>query len=593
MDIFVVISLLGGLALFLYGMNMLGTGLEKISGGRLEQILEKLTNNILTAVLLGAAVTAAVQSSSATTVIVVGLVNARMLKLRQAIGVIMGANIGTTITAHILRLTDITADSLLLKLLKPTTLAPMLAVVGILMFMLCKRSQQRDIGQLLLGFGILFTGMFQMEAAVRPLRELPAFSELFATLSNPILGVLAGALVTAIIQSSSASVGILQALSSTGAITYASAFPIIMGQNIGTCITPILASIGASRNAKRAAVVHLTFNILGTVVFLAATYAYQSLVGFSFWQDAIDKGGIANFHTIFNVVVTLLLIPFAGLLQKLACYVIKSDKLQEENPEMLLGLDDRLMISPGLAVEHSRNAVVRMSALAMENFNMVTRLVQNYDPKLVERIQENEFTLNKLEDRLEGYLLKLSQKELSDIESRDISEMLHSMWEFERIGDQIINIMENVQDIHNAGSGFSEKALNELDVLCKAVEEVLDMAARAYTNNDQQLALRIEPLEQVIDRLEDSLKTQHIARLRAGHCTVDVAFPFMEVLSNLEKISDNCSSLGVYIIGSYKEKIGESFDAHEYLHTIHRSQSGEYVGLYAEYRAKYFSLLPS
>ncbi len=585
MDFFNVVSLLGGLALFLYGMNILATGLEKVSGGRLEKILEKMTNNLFKSVFFGAVVTAAVQSSSATTVIVVGLVNAKILKLRQAIGVIMGANIGTTVTAHILRLSDISADTFLLKLLKPTTLAPLVAVVGILLFMTGKKTKIRSIGQLLLGFGILFTGMFNMEAAVRGLKDIPEFANLFSAFQNPVLGVLVGAVVTAIIQSSSASVGILQALCSTGSISYAAAFPIIMGQNIGTCITPILASIGASKNAKRSAAVHLTFNILGTAIFLAGIYTIQGIWGFPFWNSPIDKGGIANFHTIFNVTVTLLFLPFTGLLEKLSRMLVKDKPGDIVSDDVGADLDERLLTSPGLAIQHSSKSVLQMGILAESNYYESLKQIKTYDNKAVERIGEVENTIDRLESKLEEYLLLLSQRELDDEESRNVSLLLHVLSEFERVGDYSENIVECAQRLYENNIHYSEEAQKELDLTSDAVGEIIHMAVTAFEKNDLRLCTQIEPLEEVIDFMVETLKTRHIQRLQAGKCTVDAAFPFVETLSNLERISDHCSNVAVYIVG---HSVGDDqFDRHAYLRNLHSSDSGDFTATYAHYEEKY------
>lgn len=585
---FNILNLFGGLALFLYGMNLLGGGLEKLSGGRLEKTLEKLTSNIFKSVLLGALVTAAVQSSSATTVIVVGLVNAGILKLRQAIGVIMGANIGTTVTAHILRLSDIDSNNFFLQLFKPTSLAPMIAIVGILLLMTSKRAVQKDWGQILVGFGILFTGMFNMEGAVRPLSELPQFAEMFASLQNPVMGVLVGALVTAVIQSSSASVGILQALSSTGVITFSAAFPIIMGQNIGTCITPILSSIGANKNAKRTAMVHLYFNIIGTAVFLIATYAFQNLVGFSFWDDPIGRGGIANFHTIFNVTVTLLFIPFAGLLERLACWTVrdKSGSAHDSSTPANL-LDERFMVSPGLAIGQARSTVLRMAKLAQQNFDDCTTLFHKYDTKMVERIRENENLIDKMEDLLSPYLLKLAEHELTEPESRQISELLQLESEFERIGDYSINVQECAQSLFEKGIKFSDTALREMEVITAAVSEIVHISLEATQTRDLRKALDIEPLEETIDLMEEMLKTRHIDRLKQGLCSVDAAFPFVETLSNLERISDHCSNVGVYLIGHESDK--RNLDRHEYIRKIHKGDTEHYNEKFALYDEKYYS----
>lgn len=586
-DFFNVISLLGGLALFLYGMNILGSGLEKISGGRMEKTLEKLTNNILLSVLLGAVVTAAIQSSSATTVIVVGLVNAGILKLRQAIGVIMGANIGTTVTAHILRLTDIGSDNFFLRMLNPKTLAPLVAIIGILLFMTAKRDSKKDIGQILLGFGILFTGMFNMEAAVAPLKNVPEFTSLFATFSNPVLGVIFGAVVTAVIQSSSASVGILQALSSTGSITYASAFPIIMGQNIGTCITPILASIGASKNAKRSAMVHLYFNIIGTTVFLIATYAIQYTIGFPFWETAIDKGGIANFHTIFNVVVTLGFIPFAGLLEKLANWTIRAGD-DETNTDVTSNLDELFIrTSPGLAIDQARITVNNMASLAKQNYVNAVSVLDKYDAKAVERIREAENTIDKMEDRLGDYLLKISAMELTEPESRAVTKLLKLMSEFERIGDYSINIVEAAEHMFQNNVTFSAEGVREMKIITDATYEIVDMTHMATELHDTRKAINIEPLEEVIDLMEETLKTRHIDRMKAGLCTADAAFPFVEILGNLERISDHCSNVGVYLIGHEAENTG--IDRHEYIRKIHKGETEHYSETFAHYESKYFS----
>lgn len=588
-DFFDVISLLGGLALFLYGMNILGSGLEKISGGRMEKTLEKLTGNIITSVLLGAVVTAAVQSSSATTVIVVGLVNAGILKLRQAIGVIMGANIGTTITAHILRLSDISSDNFFLQFFKPTTLAPLVAVIGIILYMTAKRNSKKDIGQILLGFGILFTGMFNMEAAVAPLKDVPAFTSLFASFSNPILGVIFGAVVTAIIQSSSASVGILQALSSTGQIAYSSAFPIIMGQNIGTCITPILASIGASKNAKRSAMVHLYFNIIGTAVFLTATYAIQYTIGFPFWDMPIDKGGIANFHTIFNVVVTLGFIPFAGVLEKLANWTIRSKDDENNENDDTNKLDERFIrMSPGLAIDQARITVNKMAALAKQNLAASVKMLSKYDLKAMERIKEAENTIDKMEDRLSDYLLKISAKELTEPESRAVTKLLKLMSEFERIGDYAINITEAAEHMFEKNVSFSSVAMQEMTVITDAVYEIVDKAQTATELHDMQKAEEIEPLEEIIDMMEETLKSRHIDRMKSGLCSADAAFPFIEVLSNLERISDHCSNIGVYLIG-HEAADNSGIDRHEYIRKIHKGETEKYSEKYAYYENKYYS----
>ena len=591
MDFFMIVSLLGGLALFLYGMSMLGSGLEKLSGGRLEQTLEKLTNNVFKGVLLGALVTGAIQSSSATTVIVVGLVNARILKLRQAIGIIMGANIGTTVTAHILRLSDLSSDNFFLMLLKPTTLAPVVGIIGILMVMVGKKQKYKTLGEILLGFCILFTGMFNMEAAVSPLSESPEFAGLFASLSNPVIGVLVGAGVTAIIQSSSASIGILQALSSTGIITWSSAIPIILGQNIGTCITPILASIGASKNAKRTAAVHLSFNIIGTCVFLIVIYTIQSISPFSFWDLPIDKGGIANFHTTFNVCVTLMFLPFVGLLEKLVIHLIPDQQTADEVDDPAIALDDRLLTSPGLAIQHCRDAVLQMGKLARKNFSASVRQLEQYNHKEAEKIREREDTIDRLEDRLGNYMLKIPQDNLSEQSSATISVLLHILSEFERIGDYSINLVEFAENMESTGAEFSPQAQFELTTIGEAVGEAIDMALGCFEKQDLALAETIEPLEEVVDQMQETLKDRHINRLRNGQCTVDAAFPFVESLSCLERISDHCSNIGVYMISYVRGS--DEVDHHTYIMQLHAGQVGHYNEQFRRYTEKYYDQIRS
>lgn len=584
----IIVSVLGGLAFFLYGMTLLGNGLEKASGGRLERTLEKMSNNIFKAVLFGALVTAAVQSSSATTVIVVGLVNANIIKLKQAIGVIMGANIGTTITAHILSLMDIQTDNFLMSLLKPTSWAPIVSIIGIIIYMAGKKASHKEIGQILLGFGILFFGMFQMSDAVAPLKEVPGFIALFKNFSNPVLGVLAGAAVTAIIQSSAASIGILQALTSTGQITFASAIPIILGQNIGTCITPIMASIGASKNAKRSAFVHLSFNIIGTLLFMFGIYAFQYTIGFSFWNNAIDSNDIANFHSIFNILVTLLLIPFAGLLEKLAVRFIRGDEESDgDDYDDTASLDERFLRSPGLALDHATQCVIRMGELSLKNLNRVTTLFSNYDNKLVEKIREKENLIDKLEDRLSVYLVRLSEAgKLTDSESRQVSLLLQIQSEFERIGDYAINVQECAQRLYETGGKFSAPALEEIQTLSDAVAECASKAIASFKNRDITTANSIEPLEEVVDIIEETLKDRHIERLKDGKCSVDAAFPFIESLSNYERIADHCANVGMHLISDAAKD--HNIDRHEYRRILHQGLTEYYTDLYNQYKATYF-----
>ncbi len=593
MDFFMLISLLGGLALFLYGMTMLGSGLEKFSGGRLEQTLEKMTDSTIKGVALGALVTAAIQSSSATTVIVVGLVNARILKLRQAIGVIMGANIGTTITAHILRLSDISSDNFFINLLKPATLAPLVGLIGILLLMVGNNQKRKNFGDILLGFCILFTGMFNMEAAVSPLADSPEFMALFSSLSNPVLGVLAGAGVTALIQSSAASIGILQALSSTGMIPFSAAFPIIMGQNIGTCITPILASIGASKNAKRSAGVHLSFNILGTIIFLIVFYGIQAVIPFSFWNDPITKGAIADFHTFFNICVTILFLPFTGLLEKIVLTVIPDGKDTEDSDDPTIILDDLLLTSPGLAIQHSREAVVQMGKLARKNFSASMQLLEKYSSKGAEKIREREDVIDRLEDRLGNYMLKIPQDNLNERDNGAISALLHILSEFERIGDYSINLVEFAETMQSTGSTFSPQAQYEIATIGDAVSEIIDLAVNSFENRDLTLVQSIEPLEEVVDLMEETLKDRHIDRLRNGQCTVDAAFPFVESLSCIERIADHCSNVGVYMLEYNRGSNEEEIDHHTYILQLHSGEVGHYNEQYRRYTEKYYDKIKS
>ncbi|MBO1680757.1 Na/Pi cotransporter family protein [Bittarella massiliensis (ex Durand et al. 2017)] len=586
MNFFNFLSLAGGLAMFLYGMNIMGSGLEKLAGSKLEIILTKMTSNIFKSVLLGALITAVIQSSSATTVIVVGLVNSGILKLDRAIGIIMGANIGTTITAQILALGDISSSNFFLQLVKPTALAPMMAAIGIVFFMFLQGNKQKNLGQILMGFGILFIGMQSMEGSMAPLRDLPQFADILTALSNPILGVLAGTILTAVIQSSSASVGILQAVSSTGQLRYSTAIPIIMGQNIGTCITAILASIGANKNAKRAAAVHLYFNVIGTTVFLTAIYAIQHLVGFGFWNEAITRADIANFHTIFNICTTVLLVPFYKVLGKLAEMSIRSKKGEEDlTPEVPL-LDERLLASPGLAIEQARSVVLKMGEYGQKNCSKMVSQLFSYDQKTADSIAEYESAIDKMEVTLSRYLLKLTNQPLSDQESRQVSEMFWLVTEFERIGDYAINVLERGGEIADKKVVLSDMAKGELIVLDKAIGEILGKAVAAFRDRDVEVAREIEPLEETIDQIKDELKAQHIERLKQGTCSIDAGVIFLEILTNLERIADHCSNIAAYVVGYEGEQKGD-FDAHQYRQTLHDGREEEYNRLYQEYSEKY------
>ena len=588
----IFIKAIGSIALFIYGMTILGGRLEKLSSGRMEKVLEKLSNNVFKSVMLGALVTAAVQSSAATTVIVVGLVNAGILRLSSAIGVIMGANIGTTITGQILRLGDLENNDnvgAVLKLLSPTTLAPFIAAVGLIIFMLSKKEGVKTIGEILIGVGILFTGMNSLTEAVSPLSELQAFRDLFATLKNPILGIIVGAVVTILLQSSSASVGILQTISTTGVLTFSAAFPIIMGQNIGTCVTPIISAVGAGKNAKRAAAVHLYFNIIGTILFLVVVYALQGLIGLPFWDKSIDMGGIANFHTFFNIVVTICFLPFTHLLEKLAMITIRDKKTEDGTPVSEFtapALEDRLLVSPSLAVQQASNTALAMGNLAFYNFeNMRGLFTGNYDEKLIASLKDNEENIDRMEDRLNAYLVKINECELTDFENRRVTELLHLSSEFERIGDYTMNLIEDAEKLHENSVTFSPEAIRELDVISRACEEIIGMAIRCVELNDAALAAKVEPLEETIDYLNETLKARHIERLKEGKCVVESGVNFLDLLINLERISDHCSNIAVYVIGSQKNNT--VINRHEFIQNAHAAKDEAYVHLEEEFMTKY------
>lgn len=592
--ILIAVQAFGGVALFIYGMLMLSRGLEKISGGKMEKILSGLTNNIFKSVLLGAVVTAAIQSSGATTVIIVGMVNAGILKLSSAIGVIMGANIGTTVTGQILRLGDLENSAnvgFALKLLTPTYLAPIIAVTGLLIYMLSKSDIKKNLGEALVGLGILFTGMLTMSGAVAPMAELEAFRKLFSALSNPFLGIIAGAAVTALLQSSSASVGILQAISSTGILKFSAAFPIIMGQNIGSCVTSLISAVGANKNAKRAAMVHLYFNVIGTVAFLTVVYTIKAIFGFPAWDDPIDMGGIANFHTFFNVAVTLCFLPFTKLLEKLACITIR-DKSNEEDEKSggeeitFSALDERFLKSPSLAIQQANNAVVTMGRVALQNFTGMRKLFgSEFSEKLVARLNDNEEAIDRMEDRLNAYLVKITECELTDYENRRVTELLHLTSEFERIGDYAMNLIENAEKLHDLDVTFSDSALRELGVISDAVQEIIGMAVDTVKHNDIGLAFKVEPLEETVDFLNETLKARHIERLKNGECVVESGVNFLDLLINLERISDHCSNIAVYVIGAQKNK--SVLNRHEYIQAQHKGSDKEYLDLTEQYMTKY------
>ena len=581
-----VITLIGAIATFLFGMSTMTDGLEKLSSGRLEGILERLTSNVFKGVLLGALVTGLIQSSAATTVMCVGFVNAGIMKLPQTVGIIMGANIGTTVTAQLLRLGDISSDNVFLALLKPSILGPLLAAVGIVLFMFLKGSSRRQIvGQILLGLGLLFIGMKTMENAVSGLQELPAFRELFVAFSNPLLGILVGAAVTALIQSSSASMGILQAVSSTGVVSFHIAIPLIMGQNIGTCITALLSAIGASKNAKRTAMVHLLFNIIGTLFFLVVLYAGNALFHFPFWGDVMNRGSIANLHLGFNVACTLLLLPFNRVLVKIVETLVPGDTgTIDINP-----LDERFLSSPAVALEHARAAVINMGTMARDNYRLAVELLSDYDDKKLERLHETESAIDKLENMLDSYLVKLTDRALTQSESNLVSELLHTLTNFERIGDYSVNLSESATALHSRDIAFSPVASRELRYLTDAVGKAVDTTLACYAGRDHALSMQVEPLEEVVDLMEDTLKNRHIERLKSGACTIELGTQFLELLINLERISDHCSNVAMLILRSTPPAKENLPDNHTYLKYLHSGASAEFEKLFAQYQEQYYA----
>lgn len=567
MDFFSILTLLGGLAMFLYGMQVMGDGLAKVSGGKLERILENLTSSPIKAVLLGAAVTAVIQSSSATTVMVVGFVNSGIMRLSQAVGVIMGANIGTTATSWILSLAGIESENFFIRLLKPTSFAPILALIGIVLLMFIKNQKKKDIGMIMIGFAVLMFGMESMSGAVKPLADVPEFTNIMTAFSNPLFGVLAGTILTAIIQSSSASVGILQALCMTGAVPYSVALPIIMGQNIGTCVTALLSAIGANKNAKRAAMVHLYFNLIGTAIFMTGFYAINAVVGFSFFSDAANPAGIATLHSVFNITATIILLPFSGVLEKLACLTIKDKKedvaVSAEDKEFMI-LESRFLEKPAFALEQSRNAARNMAQDSHKALFTAMKMIDNYSDEQAERVEAMEAKVDRYEDELGTYLVKLSHKDLSEADSHSLSIMLHCIGDFERVSDHAINLMESAQELAKKGLHFSDKAKAELKVLKAAVHDIVDTAYEVFDKQDVGLAEKIEPLEEVVDELSKEVKRRHVQRLRTGECTIEMGFILSDITTSLERIADHCSNIGVCVT-QVREDL---YDTHSHLDTV-------------------------
>ncbi|MBS7340347.1 MAG: Na/Pi cotransporter family protein [Lachnospiraceae bacterium] len=564
MDIFSILTMIGGLALFLYGMEVLGDGLKKASGGKLEMILEKLTSNKLMAVLLGAGVTAVIQSSSATTVMVVGFVNSGIMKLSQAVGVILGANVGTTITAWLLSLTEVEGTGLILKLLKPTSFSPILAIVGVAMLMTGKKEKHKNIATIMIGFAVLMFGMDTMSNAVKPLADMPEFQNILLMFSNPVLGMLVGLVLTAIIQSSSASIGILQALCISGAVSYSTAIPIIMGQNVGTCVTALLSCAGASKNAKRAALIHLYYNIIKTVTFMVIFYALNAALHFTFLDEAASALGVAVIHTAFNVAAVILIFPFTFILEKLAFMTIpespEETKQEEAGKKEIQILDARFLDTPGLALEQCKNAAIDMVGYAKEGLFLAIQLIDKFDEKAAEKVIELEELVDHYEDEIGSYLVKLSSKHLSEKDSQELSVLLHCIGDFERISDHAINIMESAKEMFEKELSFSKKAQEELAVFTGAVKDIVNTSILVFQEEDLKLASMVEPMEEAIDYLNSEIKKRHIKRLRKGKCTIEMGFVLSDITTNYERVSDHCSNIALCLLQLNEE----NFDTHEY-----------------------------
>lgn len=588
MDITNIIQLLGGIGMFLYGMNLLGSSLERLAGARLEKTLAKLTDSKLKGVLLGLVVTCVIQSSAATSVMAIGFVNAGIMHLIQAIPVIMGANIGTTITAQILRLGDIHETSLLMLLLKPASFAPVCIAVGAGIMLVSKKVKTRNIAMIITGFGILFVGMVSMEQAMRPLADSAAFNEWITMFSNPLLGVLIGMAVTAVLQSSSASVGVLQAMSSTGSIRFATAIPILIGMNIGKCITVVIASIGTNKKAKRAVCIDVMNNVIGAVLFLAVIYGIQITVGFPFWNSFVNRGSIANFHSTFNIVTTIVVFPFCGRLIELSRYMVKDAEESKLDKELAL-LDELFLKTPALALQQCKAVMESMGETALENLEIACQLLDRYDEKSRTLLEENEKFMDKTETILGDYTIQLMSKNLDEEEHLHAGEIIHSISDFERISDYCVNIA-SVGEYNAAQSiSFSQLGNNELQYIIQAVHQIVELTVKAYIAEDLSLAAQVEPLEECIDELVEILKGRHIERLQNGQCDMEKGISYVEVLTNIERIGDHCSNIAVHLLQRFSDT--GSFDPHEHLAQVHRASTEEYRSQYQQYFGQYVAPL--
>ena len=577
MDLFDLLTMIGGLCLFLFGMNVMGDGLERRAGNSLKALLSKLTNNRIMGFLTGLGVTAVIQSSSATTVMVVGFVNSKIMTFKQSIGVIMGANIGTTVTAWILSLSGISSDNIVMQLLKPTSFTPILALIGTGFIMFSKSDKKKDTGTIILGFATLMFGMDTMSGAVSGLADIPAFQNLFLAFKNPVLGVVVGAVLTGIIQSSSASVGILQALSATGAVSYAAAIPIIMGQNIGTCVTALLSSFGTNKNAKRAAIIHLSFNVIGTIIWLSVF----SIISAVFKPTLLDAPatylGIAVAHSAFNVLCTALLLPMSSILERIAFILVPNGKEQEKTIE----LDERLLVTPTIALQQCRQVVLKMATEAVAGFKLSLATVQHYDNSVAEIVRKIEDDTDHYEDIIGTYLTKIGRSQIND-DSAEVSMLLKAIGDFERISDHSVNVLESIEELREKKIELSDSAKKELSVLCSALTEILEMTLKAFVVNDVETAYCVEPLEQVVDDLKKALRNSHVARLQNGDCTVEAGFIWADLLTNLERTSDHCSNIAVGIIDADQNVM----NAHEVVRRI-KSADSAFTKRYHDYAAKY------
>lgn len=576
-----ILAMLGGLAVFMFGMHTLSAALEKFAGGKLENWLEKMTSNPIKGVALGAGVTALIQSSAATTVMLVGFVNSGIMKLSQAIGVIMGANIGTTATGWILSLSGLKGSGVL-AIFSPDVFTPILAAVGVALIMFTKSDRRRTFGTILIGFSLLMFGMNMMSASAEGLKDNEAFREVMVMFTNPFLGVLVGALLTAVLQSSSVSIGILQTLArETGTITYQIALPIILGQNIGSCVTALISSIGANKSAKRVAIVHLYFNVIGTVVFLSLFYLINALIDLPFMEQQLEATGIAVIHTSFNLLVTIMFLPFTKQLEKLACLTIRDKPGDEDNVVPLL--DKRFLNTPSVAIEHCKNVAFKMAMLTKKTLLMSLDLVTKYDKEIAQEIADNENTIDIFEDNIGSYILKISSKDLSVNDSQIVSNLLHTIGDLERISDHAVNIMEAAEEMHTKKVRFSPAAEEEVGIMIKAVTEILEMSINSFTALDVSLAKEVEPLEDVIDGLRTELKNRHVKRLRDGVCTIELGFILQDLLTNFERVSDHCSNIAVCLI-QIKEN---SMDTHEYMNELKRLDKSEFMDEFNQYKTKY------